>query len=155
MKPAVTVRRGNRDDRDFVRDLGRRSATSNVSAVRVAKHDDVLDATERLTEFVFTRKHDAFIAEDDGERVGFLLVLYDFPDEVTLTEQAFFAYAAVEPHARRRGVASALFAAAEERARAVGMQYVSLMVTEDNTPARTMYETSGFVTERRMMTKVL
>jgi ribosomal protein S18 acetylase RimI-like enzyme len=29
------------------------------------------------------------------------------------------------------------------------------MVTEDNTPARALYDSAGYVTERRMMTKAL
>ncbi|MBV8748909.1 MAG: GNAT family N-acetyltransferase [Candidatus Eremiobacteraeota bacterium] len=155
MNATVAVRRGDRDDRDFVRDLGRRSATTSVSAVRVAKYDDVLLSFERLAEFVYGRKHDVLIAEGDGERVGFLLLLYDVPDEVTLTEQAFVAYTAVEPHARQQGVGRALLNAAEAHARAHGLGYVSLMVTDDNAPARALYEHSGFLTERRMMTKVL
>jgi ribosomal protein S18 acetylase RimI-like enzyme len=155
MNAPVTVRRGDEADHDFVRDLGRRTATSSVSAVRIARHDDVLYSLERLADFVFGRRHAALIAERDGDRVGFLLLLYDMPDEVTLTQQAFVAYTAVEPHARGSGVGRALMVAAEAHARAEGFRYVSLMVTEDNTPARALYDTSGFVTERRMMTKAL
>jgi ribosomal protein S18 acetylase RimI-like enzyme len=151
----VAVRRGEHDDRGFVRDLGRRSATSSVSAVREARHDDVLDAFDRLAEFVYGRRHDVLIAEEHGERVGFLLLLYDVPDEVTSTEQAFVAYTAVEPFARGRGAGRAMMNAAEDYARAHGLRYVSLMVTDDNTPARALYDNAGFVTERRMMTKVL
>jgi len=155
MSAALAVRLGDGDDRDFVRDLSRRTATSSVSAVRIAKHDDVIDSVEKLAGFVFVRKHETLIAERDGERVGFLLLLYDVPDEVTLTQQAFVAYTAVEPAARRTGVARALMAAAEAHARAQGLGYVSLMVTEDNVAARALYDGFGFVTERRMMTKAL
>jgi len=155
MTAAVAVRPAGRDDRDFVRDLGRRTATSSVSAVRIAKHDDVIESVDRLADFVFGRRHAALIAERDGERVGFLLLLYDMPDEVTLTQQAFVAYTAVEPHARGAGVGRALLVAAEAHARAEGLGYISLMVTEDNVPARTLYDGAGFVTERRMMTKEL
>jgi ribosomal protein S18 acetylase RimI-like enzyme len=155
MSAAVAVRRGDEGDHDFVRDLGRRSATSSVSAVRIARHDDVLYSLDRLADFVFGRRHTALIAERDGERVGFLLLLYDMPDEVTLTQQAFVAYTAVEPHARGSGVGRALMVAAEAHARAEGLAYISLMVTEDNVPARKLYDTAGFVTERRMLTKAL
>ena len=155
MSAEVAVRRGDEHDRDFVRDLGRRTATSSISAVRIARHDDVLYSLDRLADFVFGRRHAALIAERDGERVGFLLLLYDMPDEVTLTQQAFVAYTAVEPHARGAGVGRALMVAAEAHARAEGLGYVSLMVTEDNAPARKLYHNAGFVTERRMMTKPL
>ena len=153
MSSAIVVRLGDKGDREFVLDLGRRSATSSVSAVRVAKFDDVIQAFERLAEFVYGRRHDLLIAEENGERVGFLLLLYDVADEVTLTDQAFVAYTAVEPFARGRGAGRAMMDAAEAYARAHGLAYVSLMVTEDNMPARTLYERAGFLTERRMMTK--
>jgi ribosomal protein S18 acetylase RimI-like enzyme len=156
MNASTVVRRGVRDDRDFVRDLAHRSAASSVSAVRAAaRHGDVLESFDRLAEFVYGRRHEALIAEEGGRRIGFLLLLYDVPDEVTLTKQAFVAYTAVEPHARGRGVGRALLVAAEEHARSAGLQYVSLMVTDDNAPARALYDRAGFLTERRMLTKVL
>ena len=155
MNATMTVRLGDKADREFVLDLGRRIATSSVSAVRIAKYDDVIHSFERLAEFVYGCRHDLLIAQENGERVGFLLLLYDVPDEVTLTDQAFVAYTAVEPFARGRGAGLAMMDAAESRARAHGLKYVCLMVTEDNAPARALYERAGFVTERRMMTKAL
>ncbi|HTD33687.1 MAG TPA: GNAT family N-acetyltransferase [Candidatus Elarobacter sp.] len=155
MNATIAVRRGEKDDREFVRELGRRSATSSVSAVRLAKYDDVLSSFERLADWVYTRRHDLLIAEEHGERVGFLLLLYDVPDEVTLTDQAFVAYTAVEPFARGRGAGRAMMDAAEACALAHGLKYVCLMVTEDNAPARALYERAGFVTERRMLTKAI
>jgi ribosomal protein S18 acetylase RimI-like enzyme len=153
--PSFTVRRGEPADQDFVRDLGRRSATSSVSPVREARYPAVLHAIDKLVDFVYTRKHDVLIAEDGEVAVGFLLLIYDVPDEVTGTEQAFVAYTAVEPFARGRGAGRAMLDAAEALARTRGLRYVSLMVTNDNTPARALYERSGFMTERRMMTKPL
>ncbi len=155
MSVPVTVRRGDHADRGFVHDLGARSAASSVSPVREARYDDVLEAFARLVEFVFERRHEVLVAEEQGARIGFLLLLFDVPDEVTLTQQAFVAYTAVEPHARGRGVGRALLEAAELQARAAGLRYMSLMVTEENAPARTLYERAGFVVERRMMTKPL
>lgn len=151
----VAVRSGDAGDREFVRDLGRRSAASSLSAVRGGREADVALALERLVTFVYEREHVALIAELGGRRVGFLLLVFDIPDEVTLTEQAFIAYTAVEPEARRNGVGRALVDEAERRARAAGRRYLSLMVTEDNAAARALYDGSAFVTERRLMTKAL
>ena len=155
MNDAVVVRRGDGEDRTFVQDLGRRSAASSVSAVRTARFDDVLVAFDRLIDFVYERNNTVLIAEEDGERLGFLVLLFDIPDEVTLTDQAFVAYTAVEPQARGRGIARAMLEEAEGFARGMGRAYVSLMVTEDNAAARALYDSAGFVTERRLMTKVL
>lgn len=155
MNETIVVRLGGHADRSFVRDLAHRSADTSVSAVREAREADVLESFDRLAEFVYGRRHDALIAEDAGTPVGFLLLLFDVPDEVTLTPQAFVAYTAVEPASRGRGVGRALLDAAEQRARKMGLQYLSLMVTDDNAPARALYDRAGFVTERRMLTKVL
>jgi ribosomal protein S18 acetylase RimI-like enzyme len=155
MNAAVTVRPGGERDRDFVRELGRRSGGSSVSPVRAARHDDVVASFDRLIEFVFTRDHLVLIAEEHGVQVGFLLLLFDIPDEVTLGRQAFVAYTAVEPFARGRGAGRTLMDAAEAAARARGLEYVSLMVTEENRAARALYDGAGFVTERRMLTKPL
>jgi ribosomal protein S18 acetylase RimI-like enzyme len=65
------------------------------------------------------------------------------------------AYTAVEPHAQGRGIGRALMEEAEAVARGMGRTYVSLMVTEENAAARSLYDRAGFVTERRMMTKAL
>jgi ribosomal protein S18 acetylase RimI-like enzyme len=151
----VEIRRGEREDRAFVHDLGRRSATSSISPVREARLDDVMDAFDHLAQFVYGRRHDMLIAEERGKAVGFLLLLLDIPDEVTLAPQAFVAYMAVEPAARGRGVGRALLDAAEAYGRAAGRPHISLMVTEDNAAARALYEGAGFVTERRMLTKPL
>jgi ribosomal protein S18 acetylase RimI-like enzyme len=155
MNATVAVRRGERADRDFVRDLGRRSATSSVSAVRKARYDDVLEAFERLADFVYGRRHELLIAEHDGVRAGFLLLLYDIPDEVTMAPQAFIAYMAVEPAVRGRGVGRAMLDTAEAQARAAGLPHVSLMVTEENAPARALYDNAGYLTERRLLSKPL
>ncbi len=156
MNEGVTVRRGpSAEDRDYVRDLGGRSATTSVSAIRAARPADVVLSFQRLIEFCFGRAHEVLIAELDGERAGFLLLLYDVPDEVTLGDQAFVAYTAVEPHARGRGIGRALLDEAERCARFAGSPYLCLMVTEENAPARALYEHAGFATERRMMTKAL
>jgi ribosomal protein S18 acetylase RimI-like enzyme len=49
------------------------------------------------------------------------------------------------PEFRRRGVAGALLAAAEERARRLGLSRVSLETEVDNAPARALYESRGFL----------
>jgi len=155
MTGAVTIRRGDAHDREFVLDLGSRVAATSISAVRPAPLPMVEHAYDRLMAYVLARDHDLLVATDGATSVGFLVMLHDLPDEVTNTEQGFVAYMAVEPQLQRQGVGAALIAGAEDIARARGLPYLSLMVTEDNATARGLYERAGFVTERRMMTKQL
>jgi ribosomal protein S18 acetylase RimI-like enzyme len=155
MTPAISIRTGDAADRAFVRDLGRRVAATSVSAIRPAPLALVELAYDRLIGFIFEHHYDLLIAADARRPLGFLLLLRDLPDEVTATEQAFVAYMAVEPDARRQGIGTALLRGAEELARADGLGILSLMVTEDNADARKLYDRFGLRTERRMMTKVL
>jgi len=155
MNETIAIRRGSVRDRAFVLDLGKRVAPTSVSSLRIALPPLVEGAYERLVEYVLAREHDVIVAEVDGAPAGFTLLIYDLPDEITLTEQAFIAYMAVEPLQQRRGIARALLASLEELARKRGLPYLSLMVTEENEAARELYSGAGFETERRMMTKAL
>ncbi|MBC5799558.1 MAG: GNAT family N-acetyltransferase [Candidatus Eremiobacteraeota bacterium] len=137
-------------------DLGRRTAMDSVSALRDAAREQIETSYERLVEFVTDRSHVLLIAETArAGPLGFLLMLDDVPDEVTGLPQAFVAYMAVEPEARRRGVAARLLGAAQDAAHVRGLPNLALMVTEDNIAARELYAQAGFATERRLLCKRL
>jgi ribosomal protein S18 acetylase RimI-like enzyme len=157
----VEVRRGAVDgvagatDRAFIRELGRRSVMSSISVLRPASESAAGVAFERLYDIVESQSHVTLIAFEQERRVGFLLMLDRLPDEVTLLDQGFVAYMAVEPNFQRTGVGAALLAAAEDEARKRGLPHVALMVTEENDAARALYEGAGYHTERRLLTKPL
>jgi ribosomal protein S18 acetylase RimI-like enzyme len=152
---SVPVRRGAAEDLAFARDLGRRTVMDSVWARRPAIPALVEASFERLLDFVLGQPHALFVATENGADLGFLLLLDEHPDEVTLEREAFVAYMAVEPEARNRGIGRALLDAAEAHARDRGLHYVAMMVTDDNLPARTLYERSGFLLERRLLCKPL
>ena len=157
----IEVRRGARDgepavrERAFIAALGRRSVMSSVASLRPASEVNARTAFDRLCEVVESQPHVTLVANCDGEAAGFLLLLVDLPDEVTLLPQAFVAYMAVEPRLRGRGVGAALLAAAENEARGRRLPYIALMVTEENQAARRLYERGGYQTERRLLCKPL
>jgi ribosomal protein S18 acetylase RimI-like enzyme len=157
----VSVRLGERSapewvaDWAFVRDLGRRTAMTSVASSRPAPQPAVRAAFERLCDLVESQSHAMLIAQRGTTRVGFLLLLDSLPDEVTLIPQGFLAYMAVEPARQRRGVGTALLAAAEDEARRRGLPYMALMVTEENAAARTLYDGRGYLNERRLLCKPL
>ncbi len=137
-------------------DLGRRTAADSLSALRAAPLALVEASYEQLVEFALDRSHVLLIAERSfAGPVGFLLMLDDLPDEVTATPQGFIAYMAVEPDARRHGVAARLLQAAEDAARRRALPVMALMVTEDNAAARELYAQAGYATERRLLCKPL
>ncbi|HYL28132.1 MAG TPA: GNAT family N-acetyltransferase [Candidatus Nitrosotalea sp.] len=153
----VAERRGARAaaDRAFVAELGRATATSSVGSVRPANEANVREAFDRLYAIVESQSHLTLIAERKGVRVGFLLLLDNLPDEVTLLTGAFVAYMAVEAGSRRAGVGAALLSAAENEARRRGLPYMALMVSETNRAARLLYDAGGYQTERRLLCKHL
>jgi ribosomal protein S18 acetylase RimI-like enzyme len=111
---------------------------------------------ERLIDFAFEQSYVLLIAESALEGpLGFVLLLDHLPDEVTGVPQGFIAYMAVEPHARRHGIAARLLASAEEVTRRRGLPFLALMVTEENDAARELYAQAGFTTERRLLCKQL
>ncbi|HLN47394.1 MAG TPA: GNAT family N-acetyltransferase [Magnetospirillaceae bacterium] len=151
---AISIRRARASDSEFVDGLGMQSASTSLSPVRPASADAAATAFRRAMEFCADR-NDALtlIAERDGQPAGFLMLLFELTDDVTLQRQAFIVYMAVAPSQRRSGVARTLLAAAEEEARARGASHISLMVTQANAPAKALYEQAGFLDERVQMTK--
>jgi ribosomal protein S18 acetylase RimI-like enzyme len=157
----IDVRVGERSDaegaadRAFVKELGRRCVMPSVGSLRPASEAKAREAFNRLCEIVESQSHVTLIARRNGERLGFLLMLDDLPDEVTLLPQAFIAYMAVEPGSRGKGVGTALLAAAEDEERRRRVPYMALMVTEENEAARRLYARGGYRTERRLLCKPL
>ena len=142
-------------DAHFIETLGKRTVMDSVSAGRRAEPARVLQSYDRLLEIVNGQSHLTLIAEEGGERAGFLLMLDALPDEVTGDDQGFIAYMAVERRFRRSGVAAALLQHAEDEARRRRLPYMALMVTEENEAARALYERAGYTTERRLLCKTL
>ena len=86
------------------------------------------------------------VAELDGRLAGYIRVKPVTP----LRENAHvlgIVGLAVAPGSRRRGVASALLAAAEQHARARGARKLSLRVLSSNETAMRLYERHGFLRE--------
>lgn len=155
--PEVTmlIRDALPSDRDFIETLGKRTVMDSVSAGRNVDPEKMLISYDRLLDIVNGQSHVALIAEVDGRRAGFLLLLDQLPDEVTGGDQGFIAYMAVDRAYRRSGVGSKLLQRAEDEARRRSLPYMRLMVTEENEPARGLYERAGYVTERRLLCKTL
>lgn len=153
---AVTIRRATAADRDFIEQLGKRTVMDSVPATRRDVDPSLVFASyDRLLDIVRHQSNEIFIAESDGKPTGFVILMDSLPDEVTGAEQGFIAYMAVDRAHRKQGIGAALLAHAEDEARRRGLAYISLMVTDDNAPARELYERAGYVTERRLLCKTL
>lgn len=128
---------------------------TSVSPFRQTIGSLVALSYDKLLEFIYAQSHVLLIADEEGRRTGFLLLLDALPDEVTMAPQAFVAYMAVEPDVQRRGIGRALLNAAEGLARERGLPTIAMMVTESNVPALDLYTSGGYRTERRLLCKSL
>ena len=152
---SISIRAATAHDRAFIESLGKRTVMDSVSALRHPNPEDVIENFARLLRIIDRRDNLTLVAEVDGKAAGFLIMLDSLPDEVTGGDQAFIAYMAVEREHRGSGVGAKLLDRAEHEARAMGAPYISLMVTEENEPARVLYEHAGYLTERRLLCKTL
>jgi len=79
----------------------------------------------------------AVVAQDGGHRTGFALMEF-------LDEHAHLVLLAVEPHAQRRGIASALVRWLEDSARTAGTFTVYCEARAASTVARSFYRAMGY-----------
>jgi GNAT superfamily N-acetyltransferase len=115
------------------------------------------DYVAYLDREVATRDGCVFLAEVEGQIAGFVCVVSatrnDSPDD-----PAVFAWVHdifVRAAHRRRGVATALMAAAEAFVRARGARELRLGVIDRNAGARVLYQRLGFRDYLRVLTKAL
>jgi GNAT superfamily N-acetyltransferase len=107
------------------------------------------DVLTRGTRGVFDEPRRGFylVAERDGERLGCLLITFEWSDWRD-GEWWWFQSVYVAPHARRQGVFRALYAEVDRRARATpGVIGVRLYVERENTRAQRAYESLGMEEE--------
>ena len=153
---ATSVRLARNEDAGFIDALGSQTALDTVSPIRSLSRRAAEDAYRRLMSFCRERTGTVtFVAERDGDRAGFLILVTDLPDDVSQTPQAFVAYVAVEPRHRNHGVGRALIQAARAEGLRRKLPHLSLMVSAENTLAQRLYESEGFMPERILMTSAL
>jgi ribosomal protein S18 acetylase RimI-like enzyme len=140
----ITVRAGRAADEDALHAL-------DVAAWdRSAVFPSVLEKVATQPFFDDSRPPGThLVAELDGAVVGYARLRPPTP----LPESAHVVEVnglAVAPEARGRGVAAALLAAAEDRARGEGATKVTLRVLATNVVAQRVYERAGYVVEGRL-----
>jgi ribosomal protein S18 acetylase RimI-like enzyme len=146
-----SIRSGTEADRPWIMALGRTSMQEGASLSRPLSDEQATAAFESHASFVFSRDHETLIAHNGEERLGFLFIVYDIPDQITGEQTACFTYLAIMQQSRRSGIGRALALLGFARARARGCKRGSSMVSAGNLGARRLYEELGWQVERLEM----
>ena len=116
---------------------------------------------DAYVEYMFARCAEldgaVFVAEEDGDVVGFICVWARVPPEDP-SEERYCAHVSdlvVLPRWRNRGIGRALLARGEEYARGRGAERLRLGVLARNQGARRLYLDSGFREVYMLLTKAL
>lgn len=148
----VEIRRFRAGDRDAVMALAPRltewvSAWRDPGAVLAAVRGWVSDSAGKAGD----ADRAFYVAVTDGQIVGLVSVgeRTHFSGQV----DAYVGELVVAPSWERRGVASQLMRAAETWAAARALPFISLDTGADNTPARALYTSLGYVLESVRLVK--
>ncbi|WP_125707334.1 GNAT family N-acetyltransferase [Lacticaseibacillus porcinae] len=107
-----------------------------------------IDQSGYFTDYIEDANADVFLAEADGELLGFLLVVMaetQADPEVVFHRFGFVIDLYVAPTARQQGIGRALLAKATDWTRDHDGEFIQLNVLGEDTGARKFYQRLGFV----------
>jgi ribosomal protein S18 acetylase RimI-like enzyme len=154
----MNVRLATPEDEEFIATLSLEAARASISPWREAPREQIEARARAWQEW--GRSPDlqsvTLIAEDEqGQRLGYIVLILNTHDELTGEPQGFVADIAVAPGVRRRGVGAALLRAAEDYAAGQGLPYLALSVSSFNAPALRLYQRLGYQEEWKKLVKRL
>lgn len=155
----MLIRRAQTQDIDAMIELATDMVLHSVSPfrnvgaqeVRQYRHEDL----QSLRDIIDLEHSGLFVAEQEGELLGHIIVVAHQRDSSTGTAQAWIYDLSVKPGYWGQGIGRALMAEAERFASQCGMQAIGLGVTKANHRARQFYELLGYQEERVQMLKKL
>lgn len=148
------IRRASKDDAEFVCSLAQRFGESALPPWRTRA--DVVEGTARQLEAAVAGadgdRSVVFIAETNGERLGFAWVLIH-PD--FYTGEPIGKISEIATVRNGTGAGDALMSASEAFSRERGAKLMTLNVLEENHHARNFYARHGYAPEYSMFAKRL
>lgn len=153
----MRVRRANREDLEFIKELTLETVDQGISTYRDIPNAQVRSrAADSLAELerMFTRKRDyAFlVAEDKGDLIGFLILEYRDLEETTGELQTLIYNMAVSQTYLGKRVDRLLVSEAARLSYQRGYRYMTARVTASNERALLAALRQGFEIERYQLT---
>ena len=154
----INVRLATPSDEEFMTALSLEAARASISPLRQTPREQI-EARWRARQ-EWGRSPDlqsvTLIAENEqGQRLGYIVLILNTHDELTGEPQGFVADIAVAPGVLRRGVGAALLRAAEDYAVSQGLPYLAFSVSSFNAPALRLYRRLGYQEEWKKLVKRL
>ncbi len=151
--PEINVRSAEKSDLEFLLSLVPRLSEFGLPSSRDAKALEQF-TKEKLQESLDGTASCILIAEDDGNRLGFIQLEED-KEFFSGEPHAYIANLAIAQEAEGQGVGKALMQAAESWAKEKGYRFISLYVFGTNHHAKTFYEKLGYDEDSVKLTKML
>ena len=131
---------------------------SITNSLRYNKSTSDHDMAPGLSEFIDGDRFRTFIAEDNGNAIGYAIAEFRHQNENAFKysrDSLLIHQIAVAPHHRRKGVATALLDHAEGLAEQAGVTRLEIDVYTANHDAKVSYAARGLRTFRELMEKDL
>jgi len=155
----VLIRRAQTRDIDAIIDLATDMVLHSVSPFRSVGAEQVRhyrrEDLQSLRDIIELEHSGLFVAEEQGQLLGHIIVVAHQRDSSTGTAQAWIYDLSVKPGHWGKGIGQALMAEAERFACECGMPAIGLGVTRANHRALQFYEHLGYQEERVQMLKNL
>jgi len=154
----IHVRAAAQEDEEFIAALSLEAARASISPWREAPREQIEARARAWQEW--GRSPDlqsvTLIATDEqGQRLGYIVLILNTHDELTGEPQGFVADIAVALGVQRRGVGAALLRSAEDYAAGQGLPYLALSVSSFNAPALRLYQRLDYQEEWKKLVKRL
>lgn len=119
------------------------------------KSQVVPNTTNSYNQLLLRRRYQAFIAEYDGEAIGYIDAEHRQSDVMTMTDNMLIRQLYVKSDYRNEGVGSALLDRILEYADQEDQEYITVPVEWDNTDAQRLYKSKEFEEKQIRLVKTL
>ena len=149
----MKIRRATKKDIKEITELWKKYEDFEESITDLKKHPYVRkrekDAEKNMkanfSRTIKSSKAEIFIAEEDNEIVGFILISKSKSDDIhDFDYYGMMHYMFIKPTHRKKGIASALFKKSKDWFKKKKLKYINLNVNVNNKKAQKIYKKWGF-----------